>query len=133
MATFAIDQDLFEWEPDLLDYVSEEQADFQRQHIATGKHIIEDLINSKIIEEEEQILRPQELNEVAIFKTLGMIFNWLSANPDDKFRAKSDDYEARFESKFIEKKSALTIDLNKDGFESKSEVQVDHAPTLERQ
>lgn len=128
MAQFSTDQDILQWEPDLVVYLPESQADYTPQHIAAADAILEDLRKRRIIrptettDGAEQILRPAELKEAAKFKSLEIIFTFLSANATDKFKEKSIEYRTRYIDEIANVVNTLTVDVDRDGIEDKGEI-----------
>jgi hypothetical protein len=139
MALFSNDQDLVKYEPQITALLPDTQADFMPQHSASYDIIFEDLVMSKILDTrggheqaEAQILRPQELKQASVYKTLEIIFGFLSANGSDRFAEKSMFYRGLFEVEIKTSKGALTIDSNLNGIEDKQEVQDNHFVRLNR-
>lgn len=136
---FSNDQELLRFEPEITDFIPSTQSDFVPQHIAAKDIIIEELIKLKILDTEfghenaeSQIHRPEELNLLSIYKTLAIIFGFLSPNGSDKFADKSNFYEMKFQEEFERTKRSLTVDLDGDGVEDKNEIQRTHGPQLRR-
>jgi len=132
MATFATDQDLLRYEPELDVYLPSTQADYTPQNIAAGDVIIDDLKRKNMIKDEAQILEPTQLKQAAIFQALSIIFNFLSANAEDKFMAKSFTYKEKYDEEFAQLMMSITIDSNEDGSASEDEKNQSFQPRLER-
>lgn len=136
---FSVDDDLFRFEPDLKCFLPDAQSDYLPQHIAAKDVIVEELIRSKILDTvdghedaESQLLRPEELNLLSIYKVLEIVFSFVSSSGSDKFSDKAIFYRSLYLDELEKVKKSLTVDTNKDGKVQDGEVQFSHISSLKR-
>lgn len=126
------DTDLASWEPGITNFLPSVQSDFSLQHEEAKRIIIDDLIQELVIKEEADILQTTELKSLSIFKTLEIIFNFLSVKEGDKYDQRSQKYLKKYNDEFVQRLEALTVDLDDDGVEDDDETLGGHDTVLVR-
>lgn len=119
---FSTDQMLKEDEPTIMSYIPTGDASFVSFHQSAKKDLIQNLRNkgNRVDGELEyknltefDLLDFHEIANASKYLTLSKIFTWLSDNVDDKYKAKKDDYWAKYSSAF--NLSFVSLDKDDDG------------------
>jgi len=131
-APYSDDQDLLAYEPDILRWLPETQADYLPQHNESRKYILNALQKDKVIIEESDLGDTSELRVLSVFKTLQTIFGFLSANEGDSFDDKSMQYSKRYSDEYQNVRDTLSVDADGDGFISNAEKIDSHQTIIER-
>lgn len=123
------DDDLVQYEPDIMNWVRAGRASFKDYHRLSQKRILEWLDNIKVWNKDGEpftknditlAIANEDLKRISVFWTLEAIFGGLSNKPDDVFAVKEKAYRAS-RKEVLADRSRIRADYNKDGVIEKGE------------
>lgn len=117
------DDDLMQYEPDIMQWVRIGRSSFLDYHRLSQKRILEWFDNIKVWDKDgkpftkddvDQVMAVEDLKRISVYWVLEMIFGGLSNKPDDTFAQKEKNYRASRKEVQADR-SRIRIDFDKDG------------------